>query len=178
MPTAIPATPIVLFDLSGSLSTDNEFRGLDGTCACYYQIVKENPLSTKITLMPDWVATKRHISEPWVAWLYFTSNTTTSGYIQIGTGEPTPMTQYLRTQSPQSSSTYFTGSDRRLYNWRPASRAFHCYNEVGTLVASYQYCSEEAVFARLDIKVEALHMVTEIIATLLLNRHAIQRASS
>lgn len=96
-------TILTLYDASGSLVADNEFRDEDGNSAYYYQIHKRNPLSTKITRLPDWVATGaipgqagNSNPEPWTAWLYFTSNERVEGYLKIGKDEPTPMYDHLR----------------------------------------------------------------------------------
>lgn len=101
----IPATAFTLYDLSGSLTTDNEFRDIDASCAYYCQIVKSNPISTKITRLPDWARTSPEPRrEPWTAWLYFTSNEIIEGFVKIGTNaEPAPMENYVRRRSPRSS---------------------------------------------------------------------------
>jgi len=175
--TSVPPTAFTLYDLSGSLGADNEFRDADANCAYYCQIVKQNPLSTKIIRLADWRRPPDVKKEPWTAWLYFTSNETAEGYVKIGTNaEPSPMRDFLRKKTSASSSRYFTGLDSRTYKWKPASRSFHCYDVDERLLARYEYCVDDAVFAKLEIKLGAERMVTEIIATLLLNRHALRRA--
>lgn len=100
MPESSP-TVLTLYDLSGSLGSDNEFRDADARSAYYCQIVKENPLSTKIVRLPDWSRRPVNVQrEPWTAWLYFTSNETAEGYVKFGTNaEPTPMQEYLLRKS-------------------------------------------------------------------------------
>lgn len=106
-------TVLTLYDLSGSLVTDNEFRDDEGNLAYYYQIHKRNPLSTKITRLPDWggpclpvnglPAQARSDREPWTAWLYFTSNERVEGYLKFGKDDPTPMHDHLRQKTRSSS---------------------------------------------------------------------------
>ena len=98
-------TAFTLYDLSGDLNADNEFRDSEAHPAYYCQSVRRDPISTKIIRMPvaDWptqpVATSR---EPWSAWLYFTSSSAMEGYIKIGSNEPTSMANHLRSSGGTS----------------------------------------------------------------------------
>lgn len=97
-------TALTLYDLSGSLGADNEFRDANASCAYYCQIVKQNPLSTKIIRLSDWRRPADLKREPWTAWLYFTSNESAEGYVKIGTNaEPSSMRDFLRKKNPKSS---------------------------------------------------------------------------
>jgi hypothetical protein len=53
---------------------------------------------------------------------------------------------------------------------------WQCYDVNDKLVAIYEYSIEETEFARLEIKEGGEHMITELVATLLLNRHALRRS--
>ena len=51
-----------------------------------------------------------------------------------------------------------------------------CYDAKDRLLAVYEYGVDDVFFAKLDIKQGAENMVTEIVTTLLLNRHNIHRS--
>jgi hypothetical protein len=96
-------TAFTLYDLSGSLTADNEFRDAEAHCAYYCQIVNHNPLSTKITRLTDWPRQPlAPFIEPWTSWLFFTSNDAMEGYIKFGSREPSPMGGYLSKRQPMS----------------------------------------------------------------------------
>ena len=102
MPQITP-TAFTLYDLSGNLASDNEFRDAEARSAYYCQIVNHNPLSTKITRLTDWPRQPlAPIPEPWTSWLFFTSNEAMEGYIKFGSGEPLPMGGHLSKRHPMS----------------------------------------------------------------------------
>ncbi|KDQ15465.1 hypothetical protein BOTBODRAFT_173944 [Botryobasidium botryosum FD-172 SS1] len=172
MPNTIAFT---LYDLSGNLSADNEFRDSQVRTAYFIQAVRQEPVATKITRMTDWIAAPDH--EPWCTWLYFSSGTAMQGWIKFGSQSPTPMGDHLRPLAPTSSTRCYTGLDGREYMWRHASRRLECYDNQERLLAVYEYLLDDVYFAKLDIKWGAEPLVTEIVTTLLLNRHAIRRSS-
>ncbi|KAF8324576.1 uncharacterized protein EI90DRAFT_3075114 [Cantharellus anzutake] len=155
MPASAHMNAFTLYDLSGSLTSDNEFRDSEARSAYYCQVLRQNPLSTKIIRMADWPL--QSLKDPASAWLYFTSTDKMEGYIKFG-------------------SRWFTGLDGGKYKWKPASRSLHCYDENERLLAVYEYGVDDVYFAKLDIKQGAEDMVIEIITTLLLNRHNIHRS--
>jgi len=114
--------------------------------------------------------------EPASAWLYFTSEDKMEGYIKFGSREPTSLAEHVAQAHPSSSSRWFTGLDGQRYKWKPASRSLHCYDAKDRLLAVYEYGVDDVFFAKLDIKQGAENMVTEIVTTLLLNRHNIHRS--
>jgi len=87
----------------------------------------------------------------------------------------TCITIFSRTYAPCNSSA---ASDlTNFHNYHSIMTCFilQCYDVDERLLARYEYCVDDAVFAKLEIKSGAERMVTEIIATLLLNRHALRR---
>lgn len=98
----MPNTVLTLYDHSGSLTDDNEFRDVDTRLAYYCQAVRRSPLSCKITRMPDWPYKAHPDREPWTSWIYFTSSETMEGYVKFGGGEPSPMTNHLQRSNETS----------------------------------------------------------------------------
>ncbi|KAK0491597.1 hypothetical protein IW261DRAFT_1438498 [Armillaria novae-zelandiae] len=72
----------------------------------------------------------------------------------------------------RSSSRYFTSQSGNNYKWRMTNTRMECM-DGRTLLASWDLSSPEDDFhARLTIKPSGLHIVTEIVTTLILNRMA------
>ncbi len=101
MPASAYMNAFTLYDLSGSLTSDNEFRDSEARSAYYCQVLRQNPLSTKIIRMADWPLQPQR--DPASAWLYFTSDSKMEGYIKFGSREPTSLAEHLAQTHPSSS---------------------------------------------------------------------------
>ncbi|KAG9000613.1 hypothetical protein FRB94_009570 [Tulasnella sp. JGI-2019a] len=170
-----------LYDLSGNL-TDGEFRDASNQVA--YQI-RPRPMPkltfnfplllgpTEIIRQLDWdIAALEH--EPWKITLKFGSNDTL-GTVQVGERSAIPMADMLRRkEGAEPNGRYFTAIDGQEYFWKPASRRLQCFDRHGGLLAVYEYLMEDISYAKLDVKPLGWSMTTELIATLILNRHAIR----
>ena len=101
MPASAYMNAFTLYDLSGSLTSDNEFRDSEARSAYYCQVLRQSPLSTKIIRMADWPLHPQ--KEPASAWLYFTSEDKMEGYIKFGSREPTSLAEHVAQAHPSSS---------------------------------------------------------------------------
>ncbi|KAK0443926.1 uncharacterized protein EV420DRAFT_1484810 [Desarmillaria tabescens] len=98
---------------------------------------------------------------------------TSPGYIVYGNNPLNlPMSHLMRQERDKSSSRYFTSQSGNNYKWRMSNTRMECM-DGRTLLASWDLSSPEDDFhARLTIKPSGLHIVTEIVTTLILNRMA------
>ncbi|QRV73313.1 hypothetical protein RhiJN_01327 [Ceratobasidium sp. AG-Ba] len=164
----------VLFDKTGDLF-NNDFIDADGRVMYKLETLQAQPRVTQLTRTPERLAL--HPTEPWRAIMYFGSQGEL-GHLLLGEREVAPMASYLR-RKPMSGgkSRYFVAVNGDEYQWRPGSRRLECYDKNDRLIALYEWLIDGPSHARLEIKIGGWHLLSEIIATLLLNRYAIRYES-
>ncbi|KAG8687207.1 hypothetical protein FRC08_012107 [Ceratobasidium sp. 394] len=162
----------VLFDATGDLF-DNEFTDADGRVMYKLVTLQNQPRVTQLTRSQERLAL--HPTEPWRATMHFGS-AGELGHLYLGEREVAPMASYLRRKAT-SGGRYFVAVDGNEYQWRPGSRRLECYDKNDRLIALYEWLLDGPSHARLEIKIGGWHLLSEIIATLLLNRYAIRHES-
>ncbi|KAG8929997.1 hypothetical protein FRC03_005991 [Tulasnella sp. 419] len=163
-----------LYDLSGDLK-ENEFRDENNKIAYLIRPFEDAPDAIEITRQQDWGIALEH--EPWRCALAFGRNNSL-GRVWRGTRQsihhPIPMAEMLRRAPADPSSRMFRGMDGQDYFWKQASRRLECRDQNDGLLAVYEYLLDDVSFAKLQVKPLGWSMTTEIILTLILNRHALR----
>ncbi|CAE6529855.1 unnamed protein product [Rhizoctonia solani] len=161
----------VLFDSTGDLF-DNEFIDAEGRVMYKLTTLQTQPRVTQLDRTNERLA--RHPTEPWRAAMHFGSGGEL-GHIHLGERPMVLMAGYLRKKNgPSGKSRFFIAVDGNEYQWKPGSRRLECYDKNDRLVALYEWLLDGPTYARLEIKIGGWHILSELIATLLLNRYAIR----
>ncbi|KAK0190353.1 hypothetical protein F5146DRAFT_550338 [Armillaria mellea] len=149
------------------------FEDLQGRPAFTLILASQYPtLVMKLTREVPWAQQHASIMGPSNSFFYFGPRTS-PGYIVYGNNPLNlPMSHLMRQERDRSSSRYFTSQSGNNYKWRMTNTRMECM-DGRTLLASWDLSSPEDDFhARLTIKPSGLHIVTEIVTTLILNRMA------
>ncbi|CAE6458473.1 unnamed protein product [Rhizoctonia solani] len=161
----------VLFDSTGDLF-DNEFIDVEGRVIYKLTTLQTQPRVTQLERTNERLAL--HPTEPWRATMHFGSGGEL-GHLQLGERSVAPMVGYLRKKNgPPGRFRSFVAVDGNEYQWRPGSRRLECYDKNDRLIALYEWLLDGPSHARLEIKIGGWHILSELIATLLLNRYAIR----
>ncbi|CAE6373559.1 unnamed protein product [Rhizoctonia solani] len=161
----------VLFDSTGDLF-DNEFIDAEGRVMYKLTTLQAQPRVTQLERMKERLAL--HPTEPWRATMHFGSEGEL-GHLYLGELPVVPMSGYLRKKNGHSGRfRSFIAVDGNEYQWRPGSRCLECYDKNERLVARYEWLLEGPSYARFEIKIGGWHILSELIAILLLNRYAIR----
>ncbi|CAE6442180.1 unnamed protein product [Rhizoctonia solani] len=162
-------TFIVLFDSTGDLF-DNEFIDAEGRVIYKLMTVQTQPRMTQLDRTNERLAL--HPTEPWRATMHFGSGGEL-GHLHLGERPVAPMAVYLKRRNGLPGRS-FVAVDGNEYQWRPGSRRLECYDKNDRLIALYEWLLDGPSHARLEIKIGGWHILSELIATLLLNRYAIR----
>ncbi|KIJ94735.1 hypothetical protein K443DRAFT_109862 [Laccaria amethystina LaAM-08-1] len=152
----------------------HRFEDLEGRAAfSMYQAGQTPNLVTRITRQAEWSQQHPGIMGPDNSFLYFGPETSI-GFIMYGNNRTQiGMNFLLRPGKKEGSvSRYFITQSGKELKWRVGSHRMECVDGRTTLATWDVSPATDEHYARLVIRPAGLHIVTEIITTLALNRMA------
>ncbi|PPR03444.1 hypothetical protein CVT26_007860 [Gymnopilus dilepis] len=132
-----------------------------------------NPV-VRITREAEWAQQHPSIMGPDNSYLYLGPEST-AGYIIYGSNQTQiPMNFFLRPGKREGSlSRYFRCQNGKDCKWRIGSHRMECLDGRTTLATWEVSPPNQEYYARLIIRPNAMHLVTEILTTLVINRMAL-----
>ncbi|KAJ7624541.1 hypothetical protein FB45DRAFT_796516 [Roridomyces roridus] len=169
----------------GSDAFNARYQDLDGRAAFTISPVSHNPnLLVKLAREAAWSQQHPGTMGPDVAWFYF--GPSVASYTSVyGAGTPMPSPGYIvygnnrnsvpmpalrRQRNEQSISRYFTAQSGRDYKWKITPQRMELFEGRNILAVWELSTTTDDFDARLTIRQAGLSIVTEIMATLTLNR--------